>query len=101
MICFSDIGGTASYATYIRANFAYQSSNPKSVIFKVLQFSETVLTVDEGMPSGALTSTSSFNCTLAPSTCIRCRMISSTYAPKGHTQHPRFAFQSRLWRCFR
>ena len=78
MICFSDIGGTASYATYIRANFAYQSSNPKSVIFKVLQFSETVLTVDEGIPSGALTSTSSFNCTLAPSTCIRCRMISST-----------------------
>ena len=55
MICFSDIGGTASYATYIRANFAYQSSNPKSVIFKVLQFSETVLTVDEGIPSGALT----------------------------------------------
>ena len=53
-------------------------SNPKSAIFKVLQFSETVRTVVAGMPFGAVTSTSSLISTAAPSTCIRYLMISST-----------------------
>jgi hypothetical protein len=43
------------------------SSNPKSVILRTLQFSETVLTVLCGMPFGAVTLTSSLTSTFVPS----------------------------------
>ena len=70
---FNKIGVIVNYLIH---PFLSQLSKPKFVILSVLQFSETVRTVPEGIPFGAFTLTSSVSSTSLPSTAIRCWMIS-------------------------